>query len=64
MLNMNFLCELTIVIPGLLCLFSMANAVSSTVVLVNWEMSDSVNLVNFDSCFCLEVFPHSASPML
>ena len=37
---MNFLCEFTIVIPRLPCLFGMAKAVSSTVALVISETSD------------------------
>jgi len=58
---MNFLCELTIVIPRLHCLFSMAKAVSSMVVLVNSETSDSVNSSNFAMCAfasrCLPIEP-------
>ena len=46
MSNLNFLCKLTIVIPRLPCLFKMAKAVSSTVVLVNSVTSDSVNSFN------------------
>jgi len=41
--NINLFCELTVVIPQLPCLFNMAKAVSSTVVLVNLETADSVN---------------------
>jgi len=47
MSNLNFLCKLTIVIPRLPCLFKMAKAVSSTVVLVNSVNSESVNSFNF-----------------
>jgi len=63
LLNMNFLCELTILIPWLPCLFSMAKAVSSMVELVNSETSDSVNLFNFamcaiaSKCFPIELVP-------
>jgi hypothetical protein len=45
--NMIFLCKLTIVIPGLPCLFRMAKDVSSTLELVNSVTSDSVNSFNF-----------------
>jgi len=47
---MNLLCKLTIVIAWHRCLFSMAQAVSSTVGLVNTEISNSVNLFNFAMC--------------
>jgi len=47
---MNFLCKLTIVIAGLPCLFNKFNAVSSTVVLVNSEPSNSANSFNFAMC--------------
>jgi len=47
MSHMNSLCELTIVIPQLPCLLRMANAVSSTVELVNLVTSDSVSSFNF-----------------
>jgi len=50
--NMNFLCELTIVIPRPSCLVNMAKAVSSTVDLVNKVTSDSVNSFNFAMCDC------------
>jgi len=43
MWNLDFLCKLTIVISRLPCLYKMANAVSSTVVLFNSVTSDSVN---------------------
>jgi len=65
MRNTNFLCTVTIVIPRLPCLFSMAKAVSLTVELVNWLNSDSVNLFNFamcafaSRCFLIEVVPCS-----
>jgi len=55
---MNFFCDLTIVIPQLPCLFNMANAVSSTVELVNSETSNSVSLFNFAMC----ALPASVSP--
>jgi len=45
--NLIVLCKLTIVIPRLPCLFRMSKAVSSTVELVNSEISDSVSLFNF-----------------
>jgi len=60
MSNMIFLCELTIVIPRLPFLFVMANAVSSTIELVNSVTSDSVKLcdVSFASkCFPIGLFP-------
>jgi hypothetical protein len=47
MSNLNFLCKLTIVIPRLPCLFKMAKAVASTVVLVNSGNSDSVYSFDF-----------------
>jgi len=62
---MNFLCEHSIVIPRLPCLYSMAKAVSSTVVLVNWETSDSMNSFNCamytiaSKCFPVELVPCS-----
>jgi len=58
MMNMNCLHVLTIVIPWLRSLFIMANAVSSTIVLVNSETSDSVNLFIFAMCaFDSKCFP-------
>jgi len=65
MSNMIFPCELTIVIPGLPCLFRMAKAVSSTVKLVNSVTSDSVISFNFamwafaSKCFPIELVPCS-----
>ena len=65
MLNMNFLWELTTVIPQLSCPFIMANAVLWTIVLVNSETSDSVNSGNLpmcafsSKCFCIELVPCS-----
>jgi len=50
MVNLIFLCELTIRIPRLPCRFNMANTVSSTVELVNSVTSDSVNSFNFAIC--------------
>ena len=47
MSKINSLCEHTIVIPRLPCLFRLANAVSFTVELVNLVTSDSVNSFNF-----------------
>jgi len=44
---MILLCKLTIVIPRLPCLFSMAKVVPSTVELANSVTSDSVNSFNF-----------------
>jgi len=46
MSNLIVLCILTIVIPRLPCVFKMAKAVSSTVVLVNLVRFVSVNLFN------------------
>jgi len=63
MSNMIFLCELTIVIPRLPCLFRMAKAVASTVELVNSVSSDFVNSFNFamwasaSKCFLIELVP-------
>jgi len=63
MSNMIFLCELTIVIPRLPCLFRMAKAVASTVELVNSVTSDFVNSFNFamwasaSKCFPIELVP-------
>jgi len=65
MSNMYFLCKLTIVIPQLLCLFSIAKAVLSTLELLNLETSDSVNLVNLmmgsivSKCLPIEQVPCS-----
>jgi len=65
MSNLNFLCKLTIMIPRRPCLIKMAKAVSSTVVLVNSVMSDSVNSFNFvmwafaSKCFPIELVPCS-----
>ena len=47
MMNIIFLCELTIVVPRFPCLFSMASPVSSTIELVNSETCKSVNSFNF-----------------
>jgi len=65
MSNLIFLCVLTIVIPRLPCLFKMAKAVSSTVVLVCSVTSVSVNSFNFamwafaSKCFPIELVPCS-----
>jgi len=65
MSNINVLWELTIVIRQLPCLFSIAEAVSSTVDPVNSVTSDSVNLYNFAictftrKCFLIELVPCS-----
>ena len=48
--NMKFLCELISAILRLPYLFSMATGVSSMVVFVNSETSDSVNSFNFAMC--------------
>jgi len=62
---MIFLCEHTIVIPRLRCLFTMAKAVSSSVKLLNSVTSDSVNSFNFamwafaSMCFPIELVPCS-----
>jgi len=61
MSNLIFLYIITIVIPRLSCLFKMAKAVSSTVVLVNPVTSVSVNSFNFamwavaSQCFPIEL---------
>jgi len=65
MSNNNFIWDLTIVIPQLPCLFSIAKAVSSTVDIVNSDTSDSVNLSNFamcafaSMCYPIELVPWS-----
>ena len=65
MTNMNSLCEHTIVIPRLPCLFRMANAVSSTIELVNVVTSHSVSSFNFamwafvSNCFPITLVPCS-----
>jgi len=65
MSNLIFLCEITIVIPRLPCLFRMAKAVLSTVELINSVTSDSVNSFNFamwafaTKCFTIELVPCS-----
>jgi len=58
-LNMNFLCELTIRIPRLPSLLSMAKAVLPTVELVNSVTSDSVNLFYFG----MSALPASVCPL-
>ena len=50
MVNLNFLCELTIGIRRLPCRLSMVKAVSLTIELVNSVTSDNVNLFNFEIC--------------
>ena len=63
MSKMNILCEHTIVIPWLPCLFSMAVAVSSTVERVNSVTSHSVNLINLAMCtFASKCFPFEPVP--
>jgi len=63
MSNINFLYKLTIVIPRLPCLCSMATGVSLTVELVNSVSSDSVNSFNFvmfafaSKCYPMELAP-------
>jgi len=47
MLNMNFLCELTIVIPQLPCLFRMEKADSLTVEIVNSVTSHCGHSFNY-----------------
>jgi len=65
MSNMIWLCELTIVIPRLPCLFSMAKTLSSTVELVNSVTADSANSFNFamwaftSKCYPIELVPCS-----
>ena len=61
--NMNFLWELTFVIPQLPCIISMAIAVISTFELVNSVTSDSVNFSTSTLCFCQQVFPPRAGLM-
>jgi len=50
MLNMNSLRALTIVIPQLLCQFSLANAILSTVEFLNSDISDLLNPFNSAHC--------------
>jgi len=59
MSNMIFLCEHTIVIPRLPCLFRMSKAVPWTVELVNSGTSNSVNLFNF----AMWAFASKCSPL-
>jgi len=64
-MKINIFCELTIIISRLPCIVSLSKAVSSAVVLVNWETSDSVNMSNFamctfaSKCFTMELIPCS-----
>jgi len=61
--NMIFLCKLNIVILQLLCLLKMANAVSSTIELVNSVTSDSVSSFNFAMwAFPSDYFPIELVP--
>jgi len=63
MLNMNLLCELTIVISQLTCLFSITRAVLSTVELHISVTSDSVNSFNLAICaFASKCFPIELVP--
>jgi hypothetical protein len=61
---MNFLCELTIAIPPLPCLFNMAKVASSMVLLGTSESSDSVDFFNFamstvaSKCAAMEQWSH------
>jgi len=58
MSNVNFMSELTIVIPRRPCLYIMAKAVSSTVELVSSVTCDSVSVFNFVMCaFNIKCFP-------
>jgi len=63
--NMNFLYKVTIVIPQLPCLFSMAKTVSSTFTLVIEVASNTVNLFKVaictfaGMCFPIELVPYS-----
>jgi len=60
---MNFFCRLTMVIPRLPYIFNMAKAVSSKVVLVNSETSDSDNCFHFAMCaFASNYFPMELVP--
>jgi len=61
--SIMFLGTLTIVIPRLPCLFSMAKAVASTIELVNSVTSDSVNSFYFTMCaFASNCFPIELVP--
>jgi len=63
MSNINFLSELTIVIPRLPYLINMAKAVSSTVELVDSETLNSVISFNFAMCgFASKCFPTELVP--
>jgi len=63
--NMNFLCELPIVIPLHLCLLKVANTALSTIEPVSVVTSDSVNLFHLamwafaSKCFHIELAPCS-----
>jgi len=67
MSNMNFLCNLSTVIPRPPCLFSMAKAISLPVKVVNSQTSDSVYSFSFVMCtfgskrFSIELVPCSDS---
>jgi len=62
---MNFLCEHTIILPQLAYHLSMVKAVSSMVVLINSDYSNSVNLFNFAMCSLASmIFPLSWSHVL
>lgn len=64
-LNIIFLCELTIVTPGLPGMFKMANAVSSTGELVLSMTSDFVNCLTLRcALFRTSVSPLSPSHVL
>jgi len=65
MVNLNFLCKLTIRIHRLPYLLSMAKAVSSTVEIVSSVASDTVRSFNFamgasaSKCLLIELIPCS-----
>jgi len=50
MSNINFLCELTILLSRLPCLFSMANTFQLTFILVDLGTSDSFKSFKFEMC--------------
>jgi hypothetical protein len=63
LLNMNIFCDLPIVISQLACLFNMANAALSMVVLVDSKSSDSATPYNIAICaFANHCFPMELVP--
>jgi len=62
---MNFVCELTNVIPQLPCPLSMGQAVSLTIQLINLVTTDSVNWLKLPMCAIgSKWFPWSSSYVL